>query len=302
MLLEHGLPGSPPLVRERRDVVESAKQQIRITPARAGKTRCSRICETADQDHPRSCGKDKRLKAKHSTSSGSPPLVRERQIKMFFDARYRRITPARAGKTSPPKNCIRTVWDHPRSCGKDYILSHLKRVVGGSPPLVRERLFAQWYILDWRRITPARAGKTLSKLTPDRQKEDHPRSCGKDHFNQDAVIGFAGSPPLVRERRHINPVIYFQAGITPARAGKTCKWFKRIQERWDHPRSCGKDGKTDVDNYVKSGSPPLVRERLMINVYSSFIHRITPARAGKTHDLSSSVPNREDHPRSCGKD
>ena len=51
-----------------------------------------------------------------------------------------------------------------------------------------------------------------------------------------------------------------KAGITPACAGRTAGgWSGRHCER-DHPRVCGKDNKKAIDDVLKSGSPPRVRE------------------------------------------
>ena len=52
------LPGSPPLVRERRLNHSFGFHPHRITPARAGKTCKRSVMTLAYGDHPRSCGKD----------------------------------------------------------------------------------------------------------------------------------------------------------------------------------------------------------------------------------------------------
>ena len=50
--------GSPPLVRERQAIRRVVAPELRITPARAGKT-IDELLEWRDgRDHPRSCGKD----------------------------------------------------------------------------------------------------------------------------------------------------------------------------------------------------------------------------------------------------
>ena len=72
------LSGSPPLVRERRFAGSGLSLNVRITPARAGKTQVYSIEDDMTQDHPRSCGKDVLLRELASKPWGSPPLVRER--------------------------------------------------------------------------------------------------------------------------------------------------------------------------------------------------------------------------------
>ena len=82
--------GSPPLVRERRDDSKEIGIEVRITPARAGKTIRISYMKMRAWDHPRSCGKDSNgflyfrpftltdiqnlfnFFAKHLTSSASP--------------------------------------------------------------------------------------------------------------------------------------------------------------------------------------------------------------------------------------
>ena len=72
---------------------------IRITPARAGKTKRHLLIRQLDGDHPRSCGKDRSRRFRMELRSGSPPLVRERQWQRGQSMTTFGITPARAGKT-----------------------------------------------------------------------------------------------------------------------------------------------------------------------------------------------------------
>ena len=90
--------------------------------------------------------------------------------------------------------------------------------------------------------------------------------------------------------------------ITPARAGKTDLLPLARQAAGDHPRSCGKDKRQLFMHYLPLGSPPLVRERHKTVHLFSRSFRITPARAGKTHQSVKEYKNVRDHPRSCGKD
>ena len=133
-----------------------------------------------------------------------------------------------------------------------------------------------------KRITPARAGKTSVGILRPASGRDHPRSCGKDQFSSNAGSLGQGSPPLVRERHHVDDFPASFEGITPARAGKTQALQIQAQQQ--------------------QGSPPLVRER-HYNDDGIYEHlRITPARAGKTlHPPTADIFSR-DHPRSCGKD
>ena len=92
----------------------------------------------------------------------------------------------------------------------------------------------------------------------------------------------SGSPPLARERREGVAADGGQAGITPARAGKTGIFNRHASHGGDHPRSRGKDMLSTLDPSTVPGSPPLARERLIVPTVLSVHPGITPARAGKT--------------------
>ena len=156
--------------------------------------------------------------------------------------------------------CV-TCRDHPRSCGKDEFDYDALRDMQGSPPLVRERLATSSGATIRRRITPARAGKTSMNTSWKTRSRDHPRSCGKDDLRCFLFSFCGGSPPLVRERLDHQGPQRLDAGITPARAGKTTLVLLRLCKKLDHPRSCGKDHKLPGTLCVLPGSPPLVRER-----------------------------------------
>ena len=154
------LPGSPPLVRERLSASRPFVNCSRITPARAGKTSNLEVQTEVFEDHPRSCGKDYIKADARRVAWGSPPLVRERLTLLNQRRAQRRITPARAGKTSHKSLSQSATGDHPRSCGKDLQRSIHRPYFSGSPPLVRER--------------PSTAFSMIGITW------DHPRSCGKD--------------------------------------------------------------------------------------------------------------------------
>ena len=172
--------------------------------------------------------------------------------------------------------------DHPRSCGKDNVKDIGRGMARGSPPLVRERRKNGPYGTRNTRITPARAGKTPTSIDRPDMGGDHPRSCGKDENCKVPSSCSRGSPPLVRERRRASPSLVAFAGITPARAGKTCRSPWENMAAQDHPRSCGKDTECTTKGRRKEGSPPLVRERPDCICHLPNASGITPARAGKT--------------------
>ena len=77
----------------------------------------------------------------------------------------------------------------------------------------------------------------------------------------------------------------YDAGITPAYAGNTLLFTKRLDGLRDHPRLRGKHGYYAMFEYLNGGSPPLTREthRSMSNLVE--ILGITPAYAGNTPEI-----------------
>ena len=126
-------------MRERLERNEEDIKTLRITPARAGKTRQPLASCQRFEDHPRSCGKDVIALNILRVAAGSPPLVRERRYGRSSCRRLVGITPARAGKTAQYRSPRASRRDHPRSCGKDTSTWSKRGQHIGSPPLVRER-------------------------------------------------------------------------------------------------------------------------------------------------------------------
>ena len=111
-----------------------------------------------------------------------------------------------------------------------------------------------------------------------------------------------GSPPRVRERLGRWRRRALQRRITPACAGKTTDRLITIKANEDHPRVCGKDCTARTGDVPRKGSPPRVRERLILFDPLAVANGITPACAGKTTLSTVSGRGKEDHPRVCGKD
>ena len=71
--------GSPPRVREKRDISKICDWTDRITPASAGKTKCIPKGIKLMRDHPRECGKNTAQLLVQWIDVGSPPRVREKR-------------------------------------------------------------------------------------------------------------------------------------------------------------------------------------------------------------------------------
>ena len=108
-------------------------------------------------------------------------------------------------------------------------------------------------------ITPARAGKSNDIALILSVIGDHPRACGEKKSFSPYLKGAVGSPPRVRGKVQSAVGAVPQAGITPARAGKSGTAARAQAQSGDHPRACGeKDGGVPTAEQ-KKGSPPRVR-------------------------------------------
>ncbi len=136
--------GSPPHVREIQTFLSGRTFAYRITPACAGNTGTIQGVTIEGEDHPRMCGKYVGSGSLPDNILGSPPHVREILRKILRMCQAVGITPACAGNTMIEKDFRFSDEDHPRMCGKYYMMFCT--------------LFAQW------RITPACAGNTIGIL------------------------------------------------------------------------------------------------------------------------------------------
>ena len=109
-----------------------------------------------------------------------------------------RITPAYAGKSSFQNRSFSSREDHPRLCGEKQRLNSGFSAFEGSPPPMRgkERFSAVRIRLSG--ITPAYAGKSVSKCNVFRITQDHPRLCGEKGTLGIFMPGNLGSPPPMR--------------------------------------------------------------------------------------------------------
>ena len=231
--------GSPPRVRGKVLRTNSASAQSGITPARAGKSigQCLRYC--GQQDHPRACGEKTLTHSPGIVLIGSPPRVRGKAVSSTLTHSPGRITPARAGKSLAFISHHKLSWDHPRACGEKTVVVMLLFILSGSPPRVRGKVRVPLVRLPVVRITPARAGKSITHDPDAVGVGDHPRACGEKTAKYPSMIKVPGSPPRVRGKDVMAVEKTDDMRITPARAGKSCRWIGTAVRTWDHPRACG---------------------------------------------------------------
>ena len=182
---------------------------------------------------------------------------------------FQRITPACAGKRSWPT--LRTNWeqDHPRVCGEKVVPLVWTTCDMGSPPRVRGKVRLALPHFFRVGITPACAGKSKFRKPSSAEAEDHPRVCGEK------------SPQNSFQCSHTR--------ITPACAGKRKDWRGHTHKAEDHPRVCGEKNPCSSKDFVKLGSPPRVRGKVLNAPIISANARITPACAGKRLKRSHSI-------------
>ena len=113
------------------------------------------------------------------------------------------------------------------------------------------------------RITPACAGKSITKAVKKVINEDHPRLRGEKYIFGMVWGGKKGSPPLARGKASLAVLTAALAGITPACAGKRpVKPFYKIFAK-DHPRLRGeKKDRTAIPKKGKGITPACAGKRL----------------------------------------
>ena len=173
----------------------------------------------------------------------------------------------------------------------------------GSPPRLRETRNGVVALLDGLGlgITPAPAGNTTLTTKLSLSRQDHPRACGKHFTGSLCSRCSAGSPPRLRETPRTSTTPLVAVGITPAPAGNTFVLAAVNACFWDHPRACGKHERPSAPSSEWQGSPPRLRETLLVTSLTGQDRGITPAPAGNTVPSHHAAAVRRDHPRACGK-
>ena len=211
------------------------------------------------RDHPRRCGENPRQTPRDALAWGSPPQVRGKLIVSCISAARRRITPAGAGKTASTDSTLKSPEDHPRRCGENLPFRGFLLRQMGSPPQVRGKLSFSLLHDAVRGITPAGAGKTLQAAFCGLPGKDHPRGCGENVPRLNLRALTAGSPPRMRGKLTFIGYDETATRITPADAGKTLFMKNGTVSPEDHPRGCGENSSSSLQNCALVGSPPRMR-------------------------------------------
>ena len=213
--------GSPPLARRGRAISGPYVTVGRLTSARAERTPGAPPWTRRATAHLRSRGEDHSNYVNPDTNKGSPPLARRGLLVIRGRVRARRLTSARAERTTgTPKT---SPWSaaHLRSRGEDRKMDDKTILKAGSPPLARrghEVVLRQQFS---RRLTSARAERTPSDLMRSRSQKAHLRSRGEDKELNQRHRPRGGSPPLARRGRQLNGSRPGDPRLTSARAERT---------------------------------------------------------------------------------
>ena len=176
---------------------------------------------------------------RRSVGAGSPPRRRGKGSGFSWQGMHQGITPAQAGKSCSDCRCSNRRWDHPRAGGEKQHGSAPLRANTGSPPRRRGKGTVQRRWLLPSRITPAQAGKRLTRPAMTGTPRDHPRIGGEK--SQEGLQGQTtlGSPPRGRGKADLSACPRRACRITPAWAGKSLFCFTAAVPIQDHPRMGG---------------------------------------------------------------
>ena len=110
-----------------------------------------------------------------------------------------------------------------------------------------------------------------------------------------------GSSPRVRGKPAVNQTGQREAGLIPARAGKTRRRGRRQPAPPAHPRACGENPFISTVLGYDIGSSPRVRGKRPLQPGHFSVFGLIPARAGKTVRYESKITPPAAHPRACGE-
>ena len=195
-----------------------------ITPAYAGKSAYLSPEDTAGRDHPRVCGEKYSWEKSTCKIFGSPPRMRGKVTKYVCKPQGVGITPAYAGKSCIYRSTTSISWDHPRVCGEKAYSLVINGSEWGSPPRMRGKGTKRCSSRRGGRITPAYAGKSKRIAPSSVLFGDHPRVCGEKLAFSAFSAREMGSPPRMRGKATSGASPRRAVGITPAYAGKSCKY------------------------------------------------------------------------------
>ncbi len=242
---------------------------VRLTSARAERTRWARRRRCAGTAHLRSRGEDARSWTLVPVPIGSPPLAR----RLHRRGPSLRLTSARAEKTAYAATRRAAPPAYLRSREEDAVLVLSAMCKGGSPPFARRGRDVDVRRGQIRRLTSARAERACGLSSPSTGGTAHLCLRGEG-IETDFAKGTTGdSPPLAED-------VDRNARLTPParRTSATCTPSTRA-----------------------IGSPPLARRGRHADADDAHRDRLTSARAERTAGSTRSRPPSTAYPRSHGE-
>ena len=216
----HGA-GSSPRGRGKPKAPKTVKLTVRLIPARAGKTPLTRWVRVSLRPHPRAGGENRTVLIRNWRCRGSSPRGRGKHPRRPRCRPRDRLIPARAGKTYaqpwPPSH----PWAHPRAGGENPRSRGGANRHEGSSPRGRGKPETRARIQLYRRLIPARAGKTRPSRRRGRHCRAHPRAGGENLKFLVSATTDTGSSPRGRGKPHMPRPSSRALRLIPARAGKT---------------------------------------------------------------------------------
>ena len=217
----HPIEDHPRIRGEHLSEIDRTIDINRIIPAYAGSTPTRSPRRGSGKDHPRIRGEHHDGRRQVQRRRGSSPHTRGAPSVRWWRRRRRRIIPAYAGSTPPGFGPGGGLRDHPRIRGEHSDGAIHTAVKAGSSPHTRGARADPPGRPVARRIIPAYAGSTFSRILPALPKADHPRIRG-EHVDsgpfQDVSLGSSphtrGAPDAERGEALFQRIIPAYAGST----------------------------------------------------------------------------------------
>ena len=164
----------------------------------------------------------------------------------------------------------------PRGRGKDAVQRHTARRVGITPAWAGKRLTRP--AMTGTPKDHPRVGGKRGRCCPDRLRcWDHPRVGGEKRPAFSMMDSVSGSPPRGRGKALVVKRGDCAVRITPAWAGKRAGKISPSGKSWDHPRVGGEKKLRIELSQPHAGSPPHGRGKVAHKVLNARPDGITPA-------------------------
>ena len=294
-------PGSSPRGRGKPRSERRGYRRGGLIPARAGETyaRCGR--RPLRSAHPRAGGENNKPCNIWAALKGSSPRGRGKRRHNQRRACFAGLIPARAGKTYTGAVPALRSGAHPRAGGENEDFLRAGSSPHGSSPRGRGKLIGISPFIFCVGLIPARAGKTQS---PDRAVTRcwaHPRAGGENALPRMSAGAYPGSSPRGRGKHERRGDVVCEAGLIPARAGKTRGSIGRTRRHSAHPRAGGENCYFKTGGRMGIGSSPRGRGKHHGAGARDEARGLIPARAGKTQDSPPTKCPMQAHPRAGGE-